>query len=464
MLNLFYTNCRSAKAKSCELSALSSGYDIVCLTETHVDCSINSRTIIDRDDLLFFRKDRNLYGGGVLIAINQNLQPERINIQPGDEELVLVKINNNIVIVCYYRPNHGDSISGFVDVMSKLFDKHPCDHIVIVGDFNFPGYDWQSASIKQNCQYKTLHKDFLAFLEEHNLSQIIDEPTHVKGNTLDLACSTQPLRLSAQVISPGVSDHFIISVEFRYESSQKQRNGHQIKLYHKADVDKFQNSLRQTQNDLANMTNVNNMWNVFVDELKIAINTSVPVKQIRSKNMSEPIWFTRSASRIVRKQRRTYNKHKTTGNPFFKNKYEEERRKGKKQLATIKQSYIENRICKPLESGNSKPFYKHLKRVQNSAKPPLKLSNPDGTLTDDPKECATLLNTFFSKQFCALHQITDGPNYNVNNTNLIEISPEGIMKLLYELKYGKAAGSDGIQKEDFLVDPITTAPLSHSYI
>ena len=75
-----------------------------------------------------------------------------------------------------------------------------------------------------------------------------------------LACSAQSLRPSAQVVSPpGVSDHFIISVELRYESSQKQKSDHQIKLYHKADVDKFQNSLRQTQNDLANMTNVNNM-------------------------------------------------------------------------------------------------------------------------------------------------------------------------------------------------------------
>ena len=31
------------------------------------------------------------------------------------------------------------------------------------------------------------------------------------------------------------------------------------------------------------------------------------------------------------------------------------------------------------------------------------------------------------------------------------------MKLLYELKNGKAAGPDGIRKEDLLVDPIMTA-------
>ena len=69
---------------------------------------------------------------------------------------------------------------------------------------------------------KRLSTPVLAFLEEHNLSQIIDEPTHVKDNTLDIVCSTPPL------ISPGVSDHFIISVELRSESSQKQRNGQQI--------------------------------------------------------------------------------------------------------------------------------------------------------------------------------------------------------------------------------------------
>ena len=69
---------------------------------------------------MFFRNDRNLYGGEVLVAINQNLQPERIDLQPGDEELVLVNLNNSIVIVCYYRPSHGNSISGFVDVRRQV--------------------------------------------------------------------------------------------------------------------------------------------------------------------------------------------------------------------------------------------------------------------------------------------------------------------------------------------------------
>ena len=59
-IKMLYTNCRSAKGKATELSALTSSYDLICLTETHVDKTITNRSIINRDDLVFFRKDRNI--------------------------------------------------------------------------------------------------------------------------------------------------------------------------------------------------------------------------------------------------------------------------------------------------------------------------------------------------------------------------------------------------------------------
>ena len=109
-------------------------------------------------------------------------------------------------------------------------------------------------------------------------------------------------------------------------------------------------------------------------------------------------------------------------------------------------------ICTPLESGNSKPFYKHRKQVvvciiQLS----LKLSNAIGTLTDDLKKCATLSAQHFllrAIQRTALNY--KRPKLYVEKTNLIEISPEGLIKLLHELKSGKTAGPDGIWKKSLL--------------
>lgn len=99
LLKLFHANCRFVKGKSLELSSLTIDYDIICLTETHIDSNICSRTLINRDDLVFYRKDRNLNGGGVLIAVNNLLQPELVHIPHNECEILFVRINNGITLL-----------------------------------------------------------------------------------------------------------------------------------------------------------------------------------------------------------------------------------------------------------------------------------------------------------------------------------------------------------------------------
>ena len=53
---LFSANCRSAKGKSTKLTTMTIDHDVICLTESHVDDTIPSRTIISCDNLVFFRK------------------------------------------------------------------------------------------------------------------------------------------------------------------------------------------------------------------------------------------------------------------------------------------------------------------------------------------------------------------------------------------------------------------------
>ena len=69
-LTFFLTNTRSAKGKCTELTTLNHGYNIICLTETYLDNSIESQCILENPDFDFFRRDRNIHGGGVLIAVN----------------------------------------------------------------------------------------------------------------------------------------------------------------------------------------------------------------------------------------------------------------------------------------------------------------------------------------------------------------------------------------------------------
>jgi len=41
--------------------------DILCLTETHLDASVPDKNLIEKV-IQIFRRDKNLFGGGVLIS------------------------------------------------------------------------------------------------------------------------------------------------------------------------------------------------------------------------------------------------------------------------------------------------------------------------------------------------------------------------------------------------------------
>ena len=61
----------------------------------------------------------------------------------------------------------------------------------------------------------------------------------------------------------------------------------------------------------------------------------------------------------------------------------------KKLLHAVELDYITNKVCKPLEFGNSQPFYRHLKQSQGTAKPPIKLLCTDGPTQKMPENVQT---------------------------------------------------------------------------
>jgi hypothetical protein len=54
---------------------MTTNFDVICLTETHIDSTIPSSSFIHDLDKTVFRCDRDIHGGGVLIAINKHLNP-----------------------------------------------------------------------------------------------------------------------------------------------------------------------------------------------------------------------------------------------------------------------------------------------------------------------------------------------------------------------------------------------------
>ena len=190
LLTLFLANTRSVKGKTTELQFLSNDYNIICLTETHLNHTIPSSNLLPTEDRSVFRQDRTLHGGGVLIAASNSIKPKQIHINTFREEIVCIKVEPKTIICCYYRPHvYLQNTENIKHILGEITDKYHDHNMLLVGDMNFPEIDWKKEQLKANSKHRKLHQEFLDILNENGLKQLISEPTHVKGNTLDLICT-----------------------------------------------------------------------------------------------------------------------------------------------------------------------------------------------------------------------------------------------------------------------------------
>ena len=79
ILTIFQLNIRSLRNKVAYLSDIASDYDIVCVTESHLDENVDTKDLfIDGFYPDPIRKDRTAHGGGIVIYISNKLLIKRL--------------------------------------------------------------------------------------------------------------------------------------------------------------------------------------------------------------------------------------------------------------------------------------------------------------------------------------------------------------------------------------------------
>ena len=120
------------------------------------------------------------------------------------------------ISTCYRVGNLEDKNHSEIDKFLKHIakTKNLVNH-VFVGDFNLNKTQWPDGTSSN-----TLETKFLNTFDDVGFTQLIEEPTHIVGNTLDLLCSDSPNMLNnvkvlehKQVCS---SDHFAITFTLMY--------------------------------------------------------------------------------------------------------------------------------------------------------------------------------------------------------------------------------------------------------
>ena len=105
----------------------------------------------------------------------------------------------------------------------------------MAGDFNVPHIDWKTNTILGNPQYGIeINKNVLDIVNNHSLTQVVQEPTHCK-NTPDLIFTTSPDLMDEIQTTPGISNHHAATALYRSKLNINKKPKHTVYMYGKAE-------------------------------------------------------------------------------------------------------------------------------------------------------------------------------------------------------------------------------------
>ena len=450
MLNIVYLNARSIVNKIDDLNILAHDNkpELILVTETWCnenipDSLLNIPNYYIEPKLRCDRNDTvNGIGGGLLVFVRNGL-----TVLPIDDnsdfnqyckfKVLDQKLDTNFYITLAYRsPNSTtENNDKLCDVINNLSDN---DFELIIGDFNMPQVDWNNYSSTSR-----KYDRFVDVVINKGLSQLIDFPTHIRGNILDLALTNHPEKI-LNIESLGnlsSSDHSIISIDVL--CNYKTDDCDLVLDWNKADKRGFSNHLSKA-NLCAKFKSldVQDSYELLKKTIKEATEIFVPKKKRRQLN--KPVWMNAAVIKLSRQKQRRYDiymKNKTEENH---NIYKKLEKKCKKAVRNAKRKF-EKKLA---NNTNKKPFNAYLRtktKTRTNVGPLVENNN----IVTDSVEMAKILNNYFASvftnDFSSVNVVTDSnSNNDIPELNQMFVTVNQTKEQISKLKNTNSCGPDGI--------------------
>ena len=438
--------------------------DIVVVNESWLKSPILSSEILPTHNYKIIRCDRSgkthpydpsqpkkfrKNGGGVFIAHRKDIGIE-------STEVGLVKVQAEILTVNFKLPTGKRfSLSTFYRVgtlgsenfelvknyLTTLAIKKKLDKHLLIGDLNFPEIGWPDSSTTVE-----LHKNFIElFMTELDHTQMIFEPTHKNGGTLDLLFTNVPNLLSNVTVlgrnEVCSSDHFGIIFNIKLDISIKKTVKRKVYDFSKADWKNLNFDLKRVNWDTyMSMQDPHISWPVFKEVLSKLCDVYIPKKSVRYQ--FQPPWFDSDCDKILSEKEKWRAKSQSdSGTEEDHEMYRSLRRKYKK---IVNEKMRLNVVDESDTSLISKKFWKYVKSKSKSSRIP-ETVRYNNRFRTKPLDQANLFNEYFYDQFsdASLYEIDIDINAEDKFLDL-EFHELDVLLLLKSVNSSKAAGPDGI--------------------
>lgn len=447
VISINVNGLRSKKLQLCELIHAEKP-DILLCQETKVDDSVSSIELFP-ESFTVFRKDRNMNGGGVCIAVRKELQAMHcLDLNVANLEAIWVQLitsdHQPLYICSVYRPNNDDIelLRKPLESLSRRHHSRP-PFIVVAGDLNYPQIDWSTEStVDGSCNA------FLDVLNDFHLHQLVSTPTRfgsTASSVLDLVISSHPAAMDNVVVGSEFSDHCTVSFDILLTPVTVNNHSRKIFLYNKGDfvqlcasLSNFSSSFFKSSPD---SRSVNDNWLQLKQAITSAIEKHIPSKTVGARNKKPP-WLNVAVRRCIRKRNKLAKVAKQTGSPIDRARFRKARNAASRNIETAYREHL-NGVIGDVKS-DPRAFYRFIKSKRTD---PVGISclrsGGDVLLADIDK--ANCLNNYFASVF-TVESIAAVPIKGNSTPSMpdIQVTSPGVLKLLVNLDVKKSTGPDGI--------------------
>ena len=445
--------------------------DVVILNETWLNSAIRDSEIFPNDSYKVFRRDRSNFshppdknnpnkfkklGGGVIIAFKSDLDitTTEYKISQGGvakaEILSVVVKSGTASKVCFstlYRvgtlgdenlaevKRHLRSIS-----KSKSIHKH-----ILFGDLNLSKTLWPEAQTSCN-----LEKKFVNLFNDLGLEQLIAEPTHTTGNTLDLLLCNQPNIVSdINVMPQGIvcsSPH--LSIKFKVKLNCKRLKPTKRRIYNlkKANFRAINEELLSVPWDhILSDNNIDSSLEKFESIFSSICDRYIP--KVTVKSSFQPPWFDSELDSICKRKNKLLTKYRTEADPVIKHQLNEEIKKVRKNFRkTNTRKKLDNIVNEDDPALIKKKVWSYFKATSNSCRIP-ETVRYGSKFRSNNFDIGNLFNKYFSDQFSSPSKYDINIDYSNDLFQNMKFEEKNMFDLLRKMNTNKAAGPDGTQSK-----------------
>ena len=303
---------------------------------------------------------------------------------------------------------------------------------------NFPKTHWEDLVSTDPTEQL-----FLNTFGNLSLEQLVDVPTHVKGNILDYLITDSVHLVKNLTVEPYHpicgSDHHLIKFDLSLNTLRRKAIKRTIYNFKHADWDSLNSEFLNTNWEIIlSNGNVENSWKKFKSTFFEICNKHIP--KIKISNGFKPPWYDSEVFELDRKKERMHAKYKKSGSDLHHAKFCAYRRELNNLIKQKMDSNFEDEMNRNLIT---KKLYSYVKSKSNSHRIPDLVSYGNKLKSNRVEQC-NLFNQYFADQFSGPSLYNIPIDYSNDHKFYINFDTEHIASLLNNLDPNKAHGPNEI--------------------